>query len=131
MCTFLHIFRKNQIDLLYACAGAPERAKACTAVAIKASQPGIALHSPQASVFPAFYLVRRGLPLGRDALYGLTVKVSPAYNVAAFGGDCRHSLAQRVVQLLPEYIVLNALEALSAVRVGYSILKRYVLVYGC
>lgn len=37
MCTFLHIFRKNQIALLYACAGAPERAKACTAVAIKAS----------------------------------------------------------------------------------------------
>ena len=130
MCTFLHIFRKNQIALLYACAGAPERAKACTAVAIKASQPGIAPHSLQAPVFSAPDLAGRCVPLGGNTVYGLTVKVSPAYNVAAFGGDCRHSLAQRVVQLLPVYIILDALEALSAVRVGYSVLKRYVLVYG-
>ena len=130
MCTFLRIFRKKQIIFLYACAGAPERAKACTAVAIKASQSGVALHSPQPSAFHAFDLVRRGLPFGGNAFYGLTVKVSPSYNIAAFGGYVLHSLAQRIVQLLPVYIILDALEALSAVRVGYSVLKRYVLVYG-
>ena len=74
MCTFLRIFRKKQIIFLYACAGAPERAKACTAVAIKASQSGVALHSPQPSAFHAFDLVRRGLPFGGNAFYACTPK---------------------------------------------------------